>query len=155
MSVASSTSESLFSSATVPSPQSPSPTPGRQRTKKILPHSKQHFLSSPFHVLTMTNASLLPNGAMTNGLMANGTTVHQRREVDGSSHSQPPSSLRDVCADLHTRVSAFLSSTPPDETTRRTQVQTKIALGVIEKALQDYEYARSLDDFSKWCHLHG
>jgi FAD synthetase len=76
-----------------------------------------------------SDASLPPNAPMANGL------DHGHGEADAST------TLSEVCADMHNRVSAFLAASPKSDTTRRTQEQTRISLGVIEKALQDYEYA--------------
>jgi hypothetical protein len=70
------------------------------------------------------DASLPPNAPMANG-------VHG--EADAST------TLSEVCSDMHSRVSAFLSASPKSDIIRRTQEQTRISLGVIEKALQDYE----------------
>jgi hypothetical protein len=47
--------------------------------------------------------------------------------------------LEQVCALLHAQVTSFLSAAAPDEVTRRTQRQTQVALGVISRALQEYE----------------
>ncbi|KAK5077931.1 3'-phosphoadenosine 5'-phosphosulfate sulfotransferase [Lithohypha guttulata] len=73
--------------------------------------------------------------------MTNGTSLYgSHREADAS--TSPPSShtLADVCADLHNRVTKFLNAEPQNETTKRTQQQTKVAMGVIEKALHDYGF---------------
>lgn len=77
------------------------------------------------------DAWLPPHAPMTNG------TSHG--EADASTY--PPRPLSEVCADLHGRVSRFLAVTPEDETTRQTQQRTRIALGVIEKALEDYGFS--------------
>jgi hypothetical protein len=74
------------------------------------------------------DASLPPNAPMANG-------VHG--EADAST------TLSEVCSDMHSRVSAFLSTSPKSDIIRRTQEQTRISLGVIEKALQDYEWVVS------------
>lgn len=66
--------------------------------------------------------------------MANGLD-HGHGEADAST------TLSEVCADMHARVSAFLAASPKSEIVQRTQAQARISLGVIEKALQDYEYA--------------
>jgi len=87
------------------------------------------------------DASAAASSPMTNGSVPSGS----HREA-GASDSAPPShshSLAEVCADLHRRVTSFLRSTPESELERRTQTQTTIAIGVIEKALQDYEYVAS------------
>ncbi|EXJ94328.1 hypothetical protein A1O1_02722 [Capronia coronata CBS 617.96] len=93
----------------------------------------------------MNATSLPPNAPMTNGTR---TTGHGEADVSSTgisksnndSSSLSPSSLQDICALLHAQVNAFLTSPPPDEVTKRTQAQTKIALEVIVKALQDYKY---------------
>ncbi|KAJ9501400.1 3'-phosphoadenosine 5'-phosphosulfate sulfotransferase [Exophiala xenobiotica] len=79
----------------------------------------------------MSNASLPPNAPMMNG-----TVPDRHGEADVSSSS----SLEHVCAQLHSQVQSFLAASPSDDVTRRTQEQTKIALGVIEQALGDYEF---------------
>lgn len=75
------------------------------------------------------DASLPPNAPMANGI------DHGHGEADAST------TLAEVCADMHNRVSAYLAAPSKSEIIRRTQEQTRISLGVIEKALQDYEYA--------------
>ena len=80
-------------------------------------------------VSIMSNASLPPNAPMMNGTVPN---RHGEADV-------PSSSLEHVCAQLHSQVHSFLAASPSDDVTRRTQEQTKIALGVIEQALADYE----------------
>lgn len=87
--------------------------------------------------MSTTATSLPPNAPMTNGTTTTTTIGHG--EADVSMNNSTASSLQQVCADLHAQVSAFLSSVPPDDVTRRTQEQTRIALGVVEKALLEYE----------------
>ena len=77
------------------------------------------------------DASLPPNAPLANG------ADHGHGEADASSSTTLP----EVCADMHNRVSAFLAAFPKSDILRKTQEQTRISLGVIEKALQDYEYA--------------
>ncbi len=84
---------------------------------------------SLLNVSIMSNASLPPNAPMMNGTVPN---RHGEADV-------PSSSLEHVCAQLHSQVHSFLAASPSDDVTRRTQEQTKIALGVIEQALADYE----------------
>ncbi|KAL6244171.1 3'-phosphoadenosine 5'-phosphosulfate sulfotransferase [Rhinocladiella similis] len=81
----------------------------------------------------MNNASLPPNAPMMNGSL---TSSHG--EDDASS------SLEHVCARLRSQVDSFLAAPPSDDVTKRTQEQTKITLGVIEKALEDYDRFESL-----------
>ena len=81
-----------------------------------------------------TATSLPPNAPVTNGTSASG-----HGEADVSSDGPSSFSLERVCADLHEQVCAFLASAATDDVTRRTQEQTRIALGVIEKALEDYQ----------------
>jgi hypothetical protein len=81
------------------------------------------------------DASLPPHAPMTNG------TGTGHGEADASPNTNTNTRpLSEVCADLHGRVSRFLEATPEDETKRQTQQQTRIALGVIEKALEEYRY---------------
>lgn len=65
--------------------------------------------------------------AMTNG------------HVEGGAHHHA-NTLREACADLNTRVTRFLSAEPTSPVMRRTQEQTRVALSVIAKALQDYDF---------------
>jgi hypothetical protein len=115
--------------------RSPSPVSLRDFSKKLfrLPGKAIFFLftsswtnqlDSPFLHEMSGDASLPPNAPMANG-------VHG--EADAST------TLSEVCSDMHSRVSAFLSTSPKSDIIRRTQEQTRISLGVIEKALQDYE----------------
>ncbi|OAP64880.1 hypothetical protein AYL99_00852 [Fonsecaea erecta] len=83
----------------------------------------------------MSATSLPPNAPM-----ANGTLAAVNGEADVSSSSASAHSLQDVCALVHAQVSAFLSAAPEDDVTRRTQEQARISMGVIEKALNDYEF---------------
>ena len=70
------------------------------------------------------------------------TSVHGEADASEDYHFPPnPRSLREVCADVNSRVEAFLAFQTDDKTVKGTQEQTRIALGVIEKALQDYGYA--------------
>ncbi|KAK5048893.1 hypothetical protein LTR84_005313 [Exophiala bonariae] len=48
--------------------------------------------------------------------------------------------LKEVCAQLNAQVTTFLSSAPPDDVTRRTQEQTRIAMGVVERAVREYSF---------------
>ena len=77
------------------------------------------------------DASLPPNAPVANGL----DPCHG--EADASSIT-----LSEVCADMHSRVSAFLSANPKSNIIKSTQEQTRKSLDCIDKALKDYEYAR-------------
>ncbi|KAI1610771.1 FMN adenylyltransferase [Exophiala viscosa] len=88
----------------------------------------------------MSNASLPPNAPATNGIPTQG-----HGEADVSSHPANRSlTLAEVCAQLHSQVDSFLSADPQDDVTRRTQEQSRIALGVIDKALRDYDRFEAL-----------
>ena len=76
-----------------------------------------------------SDASLPPNAPVTNGLKD-----RSHGEADASS-----TTIAEVCADVHRRVSAFLNAAPTSDRVRSTQEQTRISIGVIEKALRDYE----------------
>jgi hypothetical protein len=85
------------------------------------------------------DASLPPNAPIVQG-------AHDQPGINGEEDASPASaaapassSLEAVCADLHRRVSAFLDKLPDSDLTRRVQEQAKISIGVIEKALNDYE----------------
>lgn len=71
--------------------------------------------------------------------MTNGSEPQVNREADAST-TTTNQTLAEACADLHARVSNFLNAEPESDVVRRTQEQTKTSMGVIEKALQDYEY---------------
>lgn len=72
--------------------------------------------------------------------MTNGTASSEgHREADASNLS---TSLAEVCADLNRRVTNFLNAVPKSEAVKHTQEQTRIAVEVIHKALQDYEYVQ-------------
>ncbi len=75
------------------------------------------------------DASLPPNAPVANGLNPG------HGEADAST-----TTLSQVCADMHSRVSAFLSAAPKSDIKQRTQEQTRNSLDCIEKALRDYEY---------------
>jgi hypothetical protein len=90
------------------------------------------------------DASLPPHAPMTNG------TSHGEADASASTDTNTRP-LSEVCADLHGRVARFLAAPSEDETMKQTQLQTRIALGVIEKALKEYRYAQTLENTS---HLH-
>ena len=52
----------------------------------------------------------------------------------------PPQSLPALCADLHTRVEAFLAQDFEAENLRSAQAQTRISLGIIREALERYRH---------------
>lgn len=60
-------------------------------------------------------------------------TTLQGRDANG--HSTLPA----VCAALRRKVLGFLDRPATDETTRRTQEQTRISLQVVEEALKRYK----------------
>lgn len=87
-----------------------------------------------------SDASAAAASPMTNGSPHDGS----HREADASTRSGTASSpssstLLDVCADLHERLTRFLDTAPADPVTKRAQDQTRVACNVVEKALQDYE----------------
>ena len=84
----------------------------------------------------MTDLNNAQNGVLTPDKP---TSVHGEADASDEYQFPPnPRSLREVCADVHSRAEAFLAHQTDDETVKGTQEQTRIALGVIEKALQDY-----------------
>ena len=101
------------------------------------------FLHVTNNEMTMSDASLPPNAPMTNGTLTPG-----HGEVDASPplpastnlHDDGQPSLKDVCQDIHDRVERFLAIQDGSDLVKRTQEQTRIGLGVIEKALREYEY---------------
>lgn len=60
--------------------------------------------------------------------------------TNGFTRSSSSGSLRDVCAQLHARVDAFLSKKPTSDIETRVQEQTKTSIRVIRDALDRYEY---------------
>ena len=77
--------------------------------------------------------------------MTNGTLTPGHGEVDASHSETLPSpldrpSLKIVCADIHNRIQTFLAIQDGSDVVKRTQEQTRIALGVIEKALREFGY---------------
>lgn len=72
---------------------------------------------------------------MTNGIAS---TSHGEADVSDTPTANAPPTLKDVCAQLNAQVSAFLSAPPPDDVTRRTQQQTRIAMDVVERAVREY-----------------
>lgn len=87
-----------------------------------------------YHLVMSHDASAAASSPMTNGT----GDSQVNREADASSTS---SSLADICAELHTRVTRFLNVESESEQVKRTQEQARISIQVIEKALQSYEYA--------------
>ena len=89
-----------------------------------------------------SDASLPPNAPMTNGTLtpsAHGEADASSTPATNSPHPGIPP-LKEVCAYVHSRISAFLATPGTDATLRSTQVQVKIGIGIIRKALEDYEY---------------
>jgi FAD synthetase len=72
--------------------------------------------------------------------MINGATDNHGEADASFTSTTTNTSLSEICADLHTRVSLFLSTPPKDEVTGRTQEQVRISIGVVKKALEDYGY---------------
>ena len=85
------------------------------------------------------DASLPPNAPMTNGTLTPGHGEADASTMPSAPHPERPS-LKEVCADVHSRVTAFLGLEATDETLRRTQEQVRVGIGIVEKALEDYEY---------------
>ena len=57
-------------------------------------------------------------------------------------------SLRDVCREMHSKVKDFLDKeAAANSRLQSTQEQTRIALGVIRKSLEDYRYADFIAPF--------
>ena len=95
------------------------------------------------------DASLPPNAPMINGL--DSQPLIDGEEDASTSIDTAPScapTLEAVCKDTHRRVSAFLNRPPDSDFVRRVQEQTRISIGVVEKALNDYECAKLL----RLCH---
>jgi hypothetical protein len=88
------------------------------------------------------DASLPPNAPIVQGLHDQPRTNGEEDASSASAAGSAPSSLEAVCADLHRRVSAFLDKPPDSDLTRRVQEQVRISIGVIEKALNDYEFVK-------------
>lgn len=61
--------------------------------------------------------------------------------INGFTQSSSSGSLRDVCAQLHARVDAFLKKKPTSDIEKRVQERTKTSVHVIRDALDRYEYA--------------
>ena len=91
-----------------------------------------------------SDASLPPNAPMTNGTLTP-SAPDSHGEADASSTpdlgAPPPEipSLKEVCADVHSRITAFLATPATDATLRSTQKQVEIGIYIIRKALEDYE----------------
>ena len=99
------------------------------------------------------DASAAAASPMTNGASQNGS--HREADASTGTSGPPPSSLASVCADLHARVTHFLNAEPDTETLRRTQAQTRVAISVIEKALQDFEYVKIVPRHFEWPYLNA
>lgn len=86
------------------------------------------------------DASLPPNAPIING-SDNQPRINGEEDASPSPATTPAStsSLEAVCADLHRRVTAFLNKPPDSDLMQRVQEQTRISIGAIEKALNDYE----------------
>ena len=57
--------------------------------------------------------------------------------INGNGHD---ATILPICAALASRVNAFLASEAPTPILKQVQTQTRIALGVIDEALQRYRY---------------
>jgi len=69
-------------------------------------------------------------------------TDDQRPVING--HDASPDTILPICAALAARVNAFLASEAPTPILKQVQAQTRIALGVIDEALERY----SLEELS-------
>lgn len=88
-----------------------------------------------------SDASAAAASPMINGIPREGS----HREADASTGtaivpSSSPTTLLDVCADLHQRLTNFLNAASDNHITRRAQDQTRLACQVVEKALKDYDF---------------
>ena len=94
-------------------------------------------LSFPSHGHSTTIPEVIPKMSSDTRLPPQAPMINGHGEAD--TYSAPSRrTLSEVCADLHRRVSAFLSAPATDGTIASTQEQTRIALAVIEKALEDH-----------------
>lgn len=76
----------------------------------------------------------------TNSTSNSASTSHGEADVSSNTTAKATAaSLQDVCAALNAQVQAFLASSAPDDVTRRTQEQTRIAMGVVETAVREYQ----------------
>lgn len=73
---------------------------------------------------------------------ASDTDDDQRPVING--HDASSSSIQPVCAALAARVNAFLDTEAPTPILKAVQKQTRIALEVIDTALQKYRWVNSL-----------
>lgn len=91
-----------------------------------------------------SDASLPPNAPMANGtLTPSGPDSHGEADASSTPDLGAPHpeilSLKEVCADVHCRITAFLAAPATDATLRSTQMQVETGIGIIRKALEDYE----------------
>lgn len=86
------------------------------------------------------DASLPPNAPIIESSETQ-PKINGEEDASASSATAPAStsSLEAICEDVHRRVSAFLDRPADSDLTRRVQEQTRISIGVIEKALNDYK----------------
>lgn len=86
------------------------------------------------------DASLPPNAPIVEGSEIQ-PKINGEEDASSSSATVPAStsSLEATCEDIHCRVSAFLDRPPDSDLTRKVQEQTRISIGVIEKALNEHE----------------
>ena len=60
--------------------------------------------------------------------------------MNGNDKGDSDNSIAPVCAELATRINAFLEEDVKTDILRDVQKQTRIALGIIEECLQKYTY---------------
>ena len=84
---------------------------------------------------------LPPDAPNSNGVTG-GADLHHFPEVNGEDGAsrEEASSLAAVCADFHSRVTAFLNRDSGDELIKRVQEQVRKSMKVIQEALKTYEY---------------
>jgi hypothetical protein len=107
-------------------------------TSRLSPSSRE--------VLLQRSAPAVP--AMTASATGSAQTREYARYSSATTTQSPamklpsaPLSLRDICANLNDRLTAFLEEEPATERLRNVQAQTRIALDVVAQALDRYRYA--------------
>ena len=78
------------------------------------------------------------------GDAANGISNHHHNDVATSADTplipEKPTDLESLCGRIHSRIARFLEEDVAESTLKQVQEQTRIALGVIEEALDRYRY---------------
>lgn len=102
--------------------------------------SFQHFFMTSSHRLTPGSSQRNPQSFIPRSLEMPQPLNGCLDQNANNWHQGESTGLRELCAQLHGRISEFLNSEVSDDLLKLVQHQTRIALGVAKEALAKYRY---------------